>query len=77
MFACSKAILLSFERRSLRRVGELHERSEKIGRMTVANQLDGDGEPQACEGLSYLVSPDETIPWPPNTEAGSRGDREP
>jgi replicative DNA helicase len=45
-----------------RRTRDLHERSEKIDRITLANELMKYGELQSIDGLSYLVSLDDGLP---------------
>ncbi len=60
---------LEKHRRIFRRMGELHERGEKIDRITVANELMKFGELEACDGLSYLVSLDDGLPQIPNLDA--------
>src|SRR5690242_12787 len=60
---------LEKHRRIFLRMGELHERGEKIDRITVANELIRYGELEACDGLSYLVSLDDGLPQIPNLDA--------
>ena len=50
-------------------MGELHERGEKIDRITVANELMKFNELEACDGLSYLVSLDDGLPQIPNLDS--------
>lgn len=45
-----------------RRMCELQERSDKIDRVTLANELMKHGELQSVDGLSYLVSLDDGLP---------------
>jgi replicative DNA helicase len=45
-----------------RRTSDLHDRSEKIDRITLANELMKYGELQSIDGLSYLVSLDDGLP---------------
>jgi replicative DNA helicase len=60
---------LEKHRRIFRRMGDLNERSEKIDRITVANELMKFGELEACDGLSYLVSLDDGLPHIPNLDS--------
>src|SRR5437763_3766995 len=60
---------LEKHRRIFRRMGELHERGEKIDRITVANELMRYNELEACDGLSYLVTLDDGLPQIPNLDA--------
>src|SRR5215467_15262971 len=60
---------LEKHRRIFRRMGDLHERSEKIDRITVANELMKANELEACDGLSYLVSLDDGLPQLPNVDS--------
>ena len=45
-----------------RRMAELQDRSERIDRVTLANELMKHGELQSVDGLSYLVSLDDGLP---------------
>jgi replicative DNA helicase len=60
---------LEKHRRIFTRMGELHERGEKIDRITIANELMRFNELEACDGLSYLVSLDDGLPQIPNLDA--------
>ena len=60
---------LEKHRRIFRRMGDLHDRGEKIDRVTVANELMKFSELEACDGLSYLVSLDDGLPRIPNVDA--------
>ena len=60
---------LEKHRRIFRRMGELHERGERIDRVTVANELMKFNELEACDGLSYLVSLDDGLPQIPNLDS--------
>lgn len=53
---------LEKHKRIFLRMGELHERGEKIDRVTVANELMKAGQLQSVDGLSYLVSLDDGLP---------------
>src|ERR1700761_4503615 len=59
---------LEKHRRIFRRMSELHERGERIDRITVANELMKFNELEACDGLSYLVSLDDGLPQIPNLD---------
>ena len=56
-------------RRIFKRMGDLSERSEKIDRVTLANELMRHGELEAVGGLSYLVSLDDGLPQIFNLES--------
>lgn len=60
---------LEKHRRIFRRMGELHERGERIDRITIANELMKFNELEACDGLTYLVSLDDGLPQIPNLDA--------
>jgi replicative DNA helicase len=60
---------LEKHRRIFRRMGELHERGERIDRITVANELMKFNELEACDGLGYLVSLDDGLPQIPNLDS--------
>jgi replicative DNA helicase len=60
---------LEKHRRIFRRMGDLHERGEKIDRITVANELMKLNELEACDGLSYLVSLDDGLPQIPSLDS--------
>jgi replicative DNA helicase len=45
-----------------RRMSDLQDRSDKIDRVTLANELMKHGELQSVDGLSYLVSLDDGLP---------------
>jgi replicative DNA helicase len=60
---------LEKHRRIFRRMGDLQDRSEKIDRITVANELMKFNELEACDGLSYLVSLDDGLPQIPNLDS--------
>ncbi len=51
------------------RMGEIHERGEKIDRITLANELMKHGQLQSVDGLSYLVSLDDGLPQVHNLES--------
>ena len=53
---------LEKHRRIFQRMGELNARSERIDRVTVANELLRYNELESCDGLSYLVSLDDGLP---------------
>src|SRR5260370_14896931 len=56
-------------RRIFSRMGEIHERGEKIDRVTLANELMNRGQLEACDGLTYLVSLDDGLPQTFNIES--------
>jgi replicative DNA helicase len=58
------------------RMGELHERGERIDRVTVYNELLKRSESEACDGLSYLISLDDGLPRISNVDAYVRIVRE-
>lgn len=60
---------LEKHRRIFSRMGELHERGERIDRVTVANELMRYNELESCDGLSYLVSLDDGLPQILNIDA--------
>ncbi len=47
---------------------KVRARSERVDRVTVANELAKYGELEACDGLSYLVSLDDGLPQVPSIE---------
>ena len=53
---------LEKHRRIFSRMAELHERGERVDRVTVANELLRYNELESCDGLSYLVSLDDGLP---------------
>ena len=65
----SEDFSLEKHRRIFHRMAELHERGERIDRITVANELLRFNELEACDGLSYLVSLDDGLPQIPNLDA--------
>ncbi len=56
-------------RRIFARMGEIHERGEKVDRVTVANELMNHNQLDACDGLTYLVSLDDGLPHTFNIES--------
>lgn len=60
---------LEKHKRIFLRMSELHERGEKIDRVTVANELMKQGQLQSIDGLSYLVSLDDGLPQLYNLES--------
>jgi replicative DNA helicase len=56
-------------RRIFTRMGELHERGERVDRVTVANELMRYKELESCGGLSYLVSLADGLPHILNLDA--------
>jgi replicative DNA helicase len=49
-------------RRIFARMCELYERSERIDRVTLANELRAHRQLESCDGVGYLVSLDEGLP---------------
>ena len=60
---------LEKHRRIFLRMGELYERSERIDRVTVANELLKQNQLESVDGVSYLVSLDEGLPVLSNLES--------
>ena len=60
---------LEKHRRIYTRMFELHERGEKIDRITVAEELMRHNELESVDGLSYLVSLDDGMPHIANLES--------
>ncbi|MDP9169570.1 MAG: replicative DNA helicase [Acidobacteriota bacterium] len=60
---------LEKHRRIFMRMSELHERGERIDRVTVANELLRFNELESVDGLSYLVSLDDGLPHIANLES--------
>jgi replicative DNA helicase len=62
----SDDLSLDKHRRIYRRMGGLAARSERIDRITVANELMKFEDLEACGGLSYLIELDNGLPQLPN-----------
>jgi replicative DNA helicase len=60
---------LEKHRRIFFRMSELHDRGEKIDRVTVANELLRYNELESVDGLSYLVSLDDGLPHISNLDS--------
>src|SRR6476661_9552581 len=60
---------LEKHRRIFVRMGDLHERGERIDRVTLANELLRHGELESCDGIGYLVSLDDGLPQLYNIES--------
>jgi replicative DNA helicase len=60
---------LEKHRRIFGRMSELHERGEKIDRITLANELMRHGQLESCDGLAYLVSLDDGLPQITNLDS--------
>jgi replicative DNA helicase len=60
---------LEKHRRIFNRMVELHERGEKIDRITVANELLRYNELESVDGVSYLVSLDDGLPYISNLDS--------
>jgi replicative DNA helicase len=56
-------------RRMFNRMGELHERGERIDRITLANELIKHNQLESCDGLGYLVSLDDGLPQIANLDS--------
>jgi replicative DNA helicase len=50
-------------------MGEIHERGERIDRVTLANELMTRGQLEACDGIAYVVSLDDGLPQAFNIES--------
>lgn len=57
---------LEKHQRIFQRMAEIHERGEKVDRITLANELLNRGELESVDGLRYLVSLDDGLPKIPN-----------
>ncbi len=60
---------LDKHRKIFPRMVELHERSERIDRITLANELLRFNELESVDGLTYLVSLDDGLPKIPNLDS--------
>ena len=60
---------LEKHKRIFLRMMDLHERGERIDRVTLANELMRQGQLQSVDGLSYLVSLDDGLPRIYNLES--------
>jgi replicative DNA helicase len=60
---------LDKHRKIFRRMSELHDRSEKIDRVTIANELLKFNELESVDGVTYLVSLDDGLPRIPNLDS--------
>lgn len=56
-------------RRLWLRMSEIHERGERIDRVTLANELGRHHQLESVDGLSYLVSLDDGMPTVPNLDS--------
>src|SRR5438094_10587031 len=52
---------LEKHRRIFARMTEIHDRGERIDRVTLANELMTRNQLEACDGLSYLISLDDGL----------------
>ena len=68
--------VLEKHRRIFMRMSELHERGEKIDRITLANELMRRQELESVDGLTYLVSLDDGLPRIANLDSYMRIVRE-
>ncbi len=60
---------LEKHRRIFARMSEIHERGERVDRITLANELLNRSQLEACDGLTYLVSLDDGLPQTFNIES--------
>jgi replicative DNA helicase len=60
---------LDKHRKIFRRMSELHDRTEKIDRVTIANELLKFNELESVDGVTYLVSLDDGLPRIPNLDS--------
>jgi replicative DNA helicase len=60
---------LEKHRRIFNRMGDIHERGEKIDRVTVVNELRKFNELDSCDGLSYVIGLDDGLPQVPNLDS--------
>jgi hypothetical protein len=67
---------LEKHRRIFARMKDLYDRGERVDRVTVANELDRQGQLQSVDGLGYIVSLDKGIPEIANIESYIRIVRE-
>jgi hypothetical protein len=67
---------LEKHRRIFARMKDLYDRGERVDRVTVADELDRQGQLQSVDGLGYIVSLDEGIPEIANIESYIRIVRE-
>jgi replicative DNA helicase len=67
---------LEKHRRLFARMLELHERDERIDRVTVANELRLHRQLESCDGLTYLMALDEGMPTLANLDSYVRIVRE-
>ena len=59
---------LDKHQRIFRRMTEIHERGDKVDRITLANELLRFNELESVDGISYLVSLDDGLPKIPNLD---------
>jgi replicative DNA helicase len=60
---------LESHRRIFKRMGDLHERGEKIDRITIITELQKHSELESVGGFGYLVSLDDGLPQIPNIDS--------
>jgi len=63
---------LEKHRRIFLRMADLHDRAEKIDRITVAEELSKQNQLEACDGFTYLVSLDDGLPRIENLDSYAR-----
>lgn len=61
--------MLEKHRRIFGRMKELHDRGERIDRVTVAEELIRHGQLESVDGLAYLSSLDDGLPEQPNVDS--------
>ena len=62
---------LEKHRRIFARMKDLYDRSERIDRVTLANELMKQGQLESVDGLSYLITLDQGLPWSSPTSAAT------
>jgi hypothetical protein len=60
---------LEKHRRILRRMKDVYARGDRVDRVTLAEELNRNGELASVDGLSYLVSLDDGLPQIPNIDS--------
>jgi replicative DNA helicase len=60
---------LEKHRRIFQRMADIHDRGERIDRVTVANELMRNNQLESVDGLSYLVSLDDGLPQVTNLDS--------
>src|SRR5690242_13701878 len=65
----SDDFLLEKHRRIYSRMKDLHERGERIDRITIADELKKQGQLESVDGLGYLVTLDDGLPEVANLDS--------